>query len=126
MGASGKKLTSNPYERLHRQYCRRYGLNPLTSHIPKSELISDAAFIQAEADGDFPADRLETVLSAIFFTVYSLAVTFGLDPDETLPKIGDSEFTKPRKFRVPPPQILRKIIEDKDRQMFAAIADRFK
>ena len=50
-----KKLASNPYARLRRAYCRKYGLNPLTVSIPKSELIADAAY------DEFAAETAESV-----------------------------------------------------------------
>lgn len=126
MGDRGKKLDRNRYERLHRQYCRRYGLNPYTTHVPKSELIADAVFVRKEAQGEYPADRLETVLSAIFHCVFWSACYHGMKPGNAEKYIGEAEVVKPKRWKEPTKEERRKQAEAADRSLFARIRDKFR
>lgn len=78
-----------------------------------------------ETDGDFPADRLETVLTAIYHCVFLTACAFGLDPDAALTYINDADALKPKKWKAPTLEELRRTAEAKDRALFATIKDRF-
>ena len=82
-------------------------------------------FVRRESEGEYPADRLETVLSAIFHCVFWSACFHGMNPNNAERYIGESEITKPKKWREPTPEQRRMKAEAEDRRLFAMIADRF-
>lgn len=82
---------------MKRQYCKRYGIDPRT-FISRREVIEDAAFAQYETDGDMPADRVEAVLSAIFYVVGLIASTQGIDPKAISRSANNVAFTRPQKW----------------------------
>lgn len=111
--------------RLHRQYCRHYGLNPATTPVNRSELLFDAAFDSLQTDGKLPSDRPETLLSAIYHCVFWTACAFGLDPDIALSYIGDADLYKPKKFEAPSLDEIKRTAEAKDRALFNSIKHKF-
>lgn len=81
-------------------------------------------FVQKEAEGAFPADRRETVLSAIFYCVYWSAVYHGMKPDVVEKYINEAEIVKPKKWKEPTVEELRRRQIAEDRAMFAVFAAR--
>ena len=61
-------------------------------------MIEDAVYAQLESDGETPAERVESVLSAIFFTLRLIASSHGIDPHIIEQFAGDVAATRPRKY----------------------------
>lgn len=85
---------------MKRQFCRRYGIDPRTT-ISRRDVIEDAAFAQYETNGETPADRVEAVLSAIFYVVKTIAATQGISPDSIDRVANNVALTRPQKWVEP-------------------------
>ncbi len=73
----------------------------MTSYPTRRELIEDAAFSDAEKLGKLPADRVETILSAIFFVLKNIAATNGVNP-ETIDRYANNvEMLRPHVWTEP-------------------------
>lgn len=113
MGGSKKKFAEQgSYQRLKRQFCKRYGIDPRTT-ISRRDVIEDAAFAQYETDGDLPADRVEAVLSAIFYVVGLIASTQGIDPNALSRNANNVAMTRPQKW-VEPTEAERQALDEED------------
>lgn len=64
-------------------------------------MIEDAAFAQYETNGETPADRIEAVLSAIFYTVKAIAASRGISPASIDRSVGDVNLIRPQKWTEP-------------------------
>lgn len=62
-------------------------------------MIEDAAFAELETDGELPAERSETLLSAIFFVLSLIAAKNGIKPETIEEFAGNVYATRPRKFK---------------------------
>ena len=79
-----------------------------------------------ESEGEYPADRLETVLSAIYHCVFWSACFHGMNPNNAEKYIGEAEAVKPRRWKEPSKEERRKRAEAADRSLFARIRDKFR
>jgi hypothetical protein len=89
-------------------------------------LIADAVFVQKEAEGEYPADRLEAVLSAIFHCVFWSACYHGMKPENASRYIGEPEAVKPRKWKEPTPEQRKAQQEAEDRRYFESMRHKFR
>lgn len=64
-------------------------------------MIEDAAFAQYETEGALPADRIEAVLSAIFYVLRLIAATQGIKPETIEKHAGDVYAVRPQKYVEP-------------------------
>ena len=64
-------------------------------------MIEDAAFAQYETDGDMPADRVEAVLSAIFYVIRLIAATQGINPRSIDRQANNVAMNRPQKWIEP-------------------------
>lgn len=101
-------------------------MNPLSTIVPRTELIADEVFVRRESEGEYPADRLETVLSAIYYCVFWSAVFHGMKPDVVEKYINEAEITKPKKWHEPTQAERQKIAEMEQKKHFESIRHKFK
>ncbi|MDO4558623.1 MAG: hypothetical protein Q4C47_06635 [Planctomycetia bacterium] len=73
-------------------------------------------YSQHEADGLYPSERLETVLSAILWYVRILASANGADVPELKKLENESGITKPRRYVPPTPEECRRQQEAEQRR----------
>lgn len=111
------------YQRLKRQFCRRYGIDP-RSEISRKDVIEDAVYAQLETDGETPAERVESVLSAIFFTLRLIASSQGIDPQTIEKYAGDVAATRPRKYTPPTQEELDERENEENRRNFGPFIKR--
>ena len=89
-------------------------------------MIEDAAYAQLETDGETPADRLEAVLSAIFYVLRLIAASKGIDPESIERYAGDVTQTRPQKYVPPTQEELDAREAAETRRQFAGIIARAK
>ncbi len=86
--------------------------------VSKEELIADEVYSQHETHGEYPADRMETVLSAIYYCLKILVSAKGVDPKELDKFIGDAECVKPKKYVPPTEEELARQHDEKVRKQW--------
>ena len=89
-------------------------------------MIEDAAFAEYETDGETPPERIETVLSAIFFVLLQIAASNGINPEYIEQYAGNVYATRPRKYTPPTPEEMQKREDDEVRRSFAGTLSKMK
>lgn len=89
-------------------------------------MIEDAAFAELETDGELPADRIETVLSAIFFVVSLIASAHGVKPEYVEQYAGNVYATRPHKYAPLTQEEREKREDDEVRRAFAGTLTQIK
>lgn len=89
-------------------------------------MIEDAAFAELETDGELPADRIETVLSAIFFVVSLIASAQGVKPEIIERHAGNVYSTRPVKYRPLSQEAQEQRENDEIRRNFARTLQKIK
>lgn len=74
-----------------------------------------------ETNGETPADRLEAVLSAIYYTLRLLAATQGVQPDSIERYAGDVELVRPQRYVEPTQEELDARWNNETRRGFAGM-----
>lgn len=87
-------------------------------------MIEDAVYAQLETDGETPAERVESVLSAIFFTLRLIASSQGIDPQTIEKFAGDVVSTRPRKYTPPTQEELDERENEENRRHFGPFIKR--
>lgn len=87
-------------------------------------MIEDAAFAQYETNGETPADRIEAVLSAIFYTVKAIAASRGINPNSIDRAVGDVAAIRPQKWIEPTQEELDAMEDAEVRRGFAPFLKR--
>lgn len=82
-------------------------------------MIEDAAFAEIETDGELPPERIETLLSAIFFVLSLIAAKEGIKPEVIEKYAGDVHSTRPRKYKKPTEKELEEREDNEIRRSFA-------
>jgi len=81
--------------------------------------LEDAAFAELETDGELPPERIETLLSAIFFVLSLIANKQGISPDIIERYAGNVHATRPQKYVPLTQEEIEKREDDETRRMFA-------
>lgn len=89
-------------------------------------MIEDAAFAEYETDGELPAERIETVLSAIFYVITLIAAKNGIDPHWIEKNAGNVYATRPRKFKPLSQEEQEEREDEETRRAFAGTLSRIK
>lgn len=110
---------------MKRQFCRRYGIDP-RSEISRRDVIEDAAFAEYETDGELPAERIETVLSAIYYVITLIASHNGIDPHSIKENAGNVYATRPQKFKPLSREEQEKREDEETRRSFAGTLSKIK
>lgn len=95
-------------------------MSPATTFVSRRELIEDAVFAESETDGKFPADRNESVLSAIYYVLTLLAARQGVNYDEIERYAGNVRATRPRLYVEPTPEEIERREEEETRRSYAS------
>ena len=81
--------------------------------------MEDAAFAELETDGELPPERIETLLSAIFFVLSLIANTKGISPDVIERYAGNVHVTRPQKYVPLTQEEIERREDEETRRMFA-------
>ena len=95
-------------------------MSPSTTFVSRRELIEDAVFAESETDGKFPADRNESVLSAIYYVLTLLAARQDVNYDEIERYAGNVRATRPRLYVEPTPEEIERREEEETRRSYAS------
>lgn len=79
-----------------------------------------------ETDGETPADRIEAVLSAIFYVLRLIAATQGIKPEWIEENAGNVNSVRPQKYVPPTQEELDAREAAETRRQFAGIIARAK
>ena len=106
------------YRALMRQYRRRFALAP-TRAPSRRELIEEAAYAAAEADGVFAPERADVALAAIYYLLGALAATRGVELQTIARNLGDWDAIRPRAYAPPTPEEQAARDDEETRRSFA-------
>ena len=102
-----------------RDWRRRFGAG---GAVPtRRELIEEAAYADAEAEGAFAPTREENVLVAIYDLLGALALTRGVELDAAEARLQDWEALRPRRRRYGSEAELREREDAETRRAFASL-----
>lgn len=101
---------TNRYAVLQRQWCRKFGQNPVQADISKNELLTESAFRELELQGAFQPERFDFVISAIAWLLEMILVSHGFRFEE----LDDELLENGLKFRKRPAKTPEQIVQQKN------------
>lgn len=89
-------------------------------------MIEDAVIAKMETDGELPPERIETLLSAIFFVLTQIAANNGINPELIEKYSGNVYATRPRIYVPPTKEELERREDEEVRRGFSGMLSMIK